>query len=387
MDRPAQTIARPAFLDDPALGAVMDALPEARVVGGAVRDALAGRAISDVDLATPRLPDEVTRALAAAGLRAVPTGLDHGTVTAISGHRGFEVTTLRHDVETDGRHAVVRYTDDFREDAARRDFSINAMSMNRAGEVFDYFGGIADLRAGKIRFVGDATERVTEDFLRILRFFRFHARYGRGAPDDAAIAAIRAGVPGMSRLSVERIWSELKRIFVTPEPDATVALMAELGVLQAVLPEASMPLSGTLARLPADPILRLAALRPTDPPALANRLKFSAAERDRLVALAAPALPDDSDDAALRRALADASPDILAGRARLAGRDKNLVRRLESMPVPVFPLHGRDLLAAGIAPGPAVGEILRELRALWLEGGCVMTEEDLRRELARRKRR
>jgi poly(A) polymerase/tRNA nucleotidyltransferase (CCA-adding enzyme) len=387
MDRPALKIERPAFLDDPALGAVLDALPEARVVGGAVRDALAGRDISDVDLATPRPPDDVTRALVAAGLRAVPTGLDHGTVTAISGHRGFEVTTLRHDVETDGRHAVVRYTDDFREDAARRDFSINAMSMNRAGEVFDYFDGISDLRAGKIRFVGDAVERVREDFLRILRFFRFHARYGRAPPDSEAIAAIRAGVPGLSRLSVERIWSELKRIFVASEPDATVALMAELGVLQAVLPEAGVPLRGTLARLPADPLLRLAALRPADPSGLATRLKFSAAERDRLVALAAPALPDDSDDADIRRALADSSPDILAGRARLAGRGPDLVRRLETMPIPVFPLHGRDLLAAGIAPGPAVGEMLRDLRGLWLDGGCVMTVDELRGELARRRRR
>ena len=179
IDAPALRIAPPAFLAEPALAAVMAALPEARVVGGAVRDALAGRAVAEVDLATPRTPEQVTEALQAAGMRAVPTGLDHGTVTALSGGRGFEVTTLRRDVETDGRHAVVAFTDDWRADAARRDFTINAMSLTRAGEVFDYFGGIGDLRAGFLRFVGDPATRIAEDYLRILRYFRFFARYAQ----------------------------------------------------------------------------------------------------------------------------------------------------------------------------------------------------------------
>jgi poly(A) polymerase len=166
----------PSFLAEPALAAVMAILPEARVVGGAVRDALAGRAVTEIDLATPRTPEQVTVALQEAGIRVVPTGIDHGTVTAVLGERSFEITTLRRDVETDGRHAVVAFTDDWRTDAARRDFTINAMSMARDGEVFDYFGGIADLRAGIVRFVGEPAIRIAEDHLRILRYFRFFAR-------------------------------------------------------------------------------------------------------------------------------------------------------------------------------------------------------------------
>ena len=161
----------------------------------------------------------------------MPTGLDHGTVTAVAGGRGFEITTLRRDVETDGRHAVVAFTDDWRADAARRDFTINALSMTRDGAVFDYFGGIADLRAGRVRFVGDPATRIAEDYLRILRFFRFFARYATGPADPAALAAIRAGVPGLATLSVERVWSELARILSAPDPRTAVSLMAELGVL------------------------------------------------------------------------------------------------------------------------------------------------------------
>ncbi len=225
------------LLSDAALGAVLAVLPEARVVGGAVRDALDGRAVSDIDLATPRRPEAVTAALQAAGIRAIPTGIDHGTVTALVDGRPFEITTLRRDEETDGRHARVAYTDDWQEDAARRDFTINAMSMTPAGEIFDYFGGRADLAAGHVRFVGDPATRIAEDYLRILRFFRFHARYGRGEPAPAATAAIRAGVPGLARLSPERVWGELKRILAAPDPVGAVALMAELGVLPALVPE------------------------------------------------------------------------------------------------------------------------------------------------------
>src|SRR5690242_14307682 len=206
-DAPAKIIDPPGFLRDPALATVLAALPEARVVGGAVRDTLAGRNVTEVDLATPRVPEAVTETLLAAGIRAVPTGIEHGTVTAIVDSRGFEVTTLRRDLETDGRHAVVAFTDDWHADAARRDFTINAMSMTRHGEVFDYFDGIADLQAGIVRFVGDPVTRIAEDYLRILRFFRFFARYASGLPDAAAIAAIRKGVPGLAGLSVERIWS------------------------------------------------------------------------------------------------------------------------------------------------------------------------------------
>ncbi len=380
-------ITPPAFLADPGLRAVLAALPGARVVGGAVRDALAGREVADIDLATSMRPDEVTRRLREAGLKAVPTGLDHGTVTAVADHRGFEVTTLRRDVETDGRHAVVDYSGDWREDAARRDFTINAMSLAPDGMLYDYFGGVNDLRAGVVRFVGDAATRIAEDYLRILRFFRFHARYGTGAPDPAALAAIGAGVPGMARLSAERVWSELKRILAAPDPAASVALMQDTGVLAAVLPEGAAP--ARLARLlqagaPPDPLLRLAALLDGDPAALAARLRFSIAERERLLALRGGAVPADAaDDAMVRRALADTHPDILIGRAWLAGRGAALRTRLAALPRPVFPLRGRDLQAIGVAPGPRVGELLGQVREWWMQGGCTADAAACRAELAR----
>ena len=375
------------FLDDPAVLAVLAALGRARIVGGAVRDAVLGREVADIDLATPDAPDAVMAALRAAGLKAVPTGVAHGTVTAVAEHRGFEVTTLRRDVATDGRHAVVAFTDDWRADAARRDFTINAMSMAADGEVFDYFGGLEDLRAGRVRFVGDPAVRVAEDYLRVLRFFRFQARYGRGAPDAAALGAIRAAVPGLARLSVERVWSELKRILAGPDVGATLALMEDVGVLAAILPEGVCV--ARLAALvgrgePGDAVLRLAALLTGDAAALAERLRLSGAERDLLVALrAGPAPADGDDDAALRRLLADEPAEVLIGRGWLAGAGDALRARLAGMERPVFPLRGRDLVAAGVAAGPAMGEMLARLRAWWRDGGCVATAAECRAELAR----
>jgi len=389
--QPALRIAPPAFLSDPALLAVLAALPGARLVGGCVRDAIAGRDVADIDLATPLPPDAVTRALQADGLRAVPTGLDHGTVTAVSGGRGFEVTTLRRDQTTDGRHAQVAWTADWQEDAARRDFTMNAMSMLPDGAVYDYFDGAADLRAGRVRFVGDPAARIAEDYLRILRFFRFHARYGHGEPDPAALAALRDGVPGLARLSPERVWSELKRILATDDPRDTVWLMGGLGVLPAVLPG---PFNfACLNRLleaggPADPLLRLAALIPGAGLDLAARLRMSVAERDRLVAWAGPPPAPGMDDDALRRLLADAPPGALPGRAWLAaeaGPDWAALRgRLAGLARPVFPLEGRDALALGVPPGPAVGELLRLVRGWWMEGGCRAGAAACRAELARR---
>jgi poly(A) polymerase/tRNA nucleotidyltransferase (CCA-adding enzyme) len=333
----------------------------------------------------------VTEALAAAGLRTVPTGLGHGTVTAVSGGRGFEVTTLRRDVETDGRHAVVAFTNDWRADAARRDFTINAMSMTRAGEVFDYFGGIGDLRAGILRFVGDPVVRIAEDYLRILRFFRFFTRYA-GGPDSAALAAIRAGVPGLAGLSAERVWSELGQILSAPDPRSAMGLMAELGVLAALLPE-----GGDATRLacliaadaPADPLLRLAALLTGDAAALAERLRLSGAERDRLIALRTGPVPrPGDDDATLRRLLADEATETLVDRTWLGGGTTPewaaLRARLAAIPRPVFPLEGRDVLALGEPEGPRVGALLRAVRQWWLDGGCVADKAACRAELVGR---
>ena len=409
----------------PGLMAVLTALPEARLVGGVVRDVLAGRAPTDVDLTTPQPPDAVMRMLQRAGIRAMPTGIDHGTVTAVVEGRGFEVTTLRRDVETDGRHALVAFTDDWRADAARRDFTINAMSATRDGAVFDYFGGVADLQAGIVRFVGDPATRIAEDYLRILRFFRFLARYGGALPDLAALGAIRAGLPGLAQLSAERVWRELTSILAAPDPRGAVRLMAELGVLAAVVPEGVAP--DRLDRLvaagaPADPVLRMAALLAGDPAAFGERLRLSTAEQERLVALRAAPLPrPEMDDAALRRLLADTEPAILVDRTWLAdepdlsgGSAQELAEggtppgspepglklaeqrdgepapdgaalraRLAALPRPVFPLEGRDVLALGLAPGPPVGALLRAVRAWWMAGGCVADADACRAELAR----
>lgn len=372
----------PAFLNDPALVMVWDALSGARVVGGAVRDAIAGRVVADIDLATPLPPREVLAALGAAGLRAVPTGLDHGTVTAIADGQPFEVTTLRRDVLTDGRHATVAFTDDWRADAARRDFTFNAMSMERDGTLHDPFDGRADLAAGRVRFVGEARARIAEDYLRVLRFFRFQARYGRTSPNPELLAALADAAPHLARLSAERVWGELKRILAAVDPEPALALMRDTGVLPAVLPEASG--IGPLADLPPDPLLRMAALLRNDDSleAVAVRLRLSWAERDRLAALLGPAPPETASDADLRRVLADTPREVLEARVRLANGAPALRQRLMATTPPVFPLRGSDLLAAGMPPGPAVGDMLKQLRAVWWRGGCVADRAALLAELA-----
>jgi poly(A) polymerase len=357
---------QPDFLDDPALLRVWDALPQARVVGGAVRDALSGRLVADIDLATPVPPADVMAALQQAGLKVVPTGLAHGTVTAVADGRGFEVTTLRRDVETDGRHAVVAFTQDWQLDASRRDFTINAMSMARDGTVFDYFDGTADLQAGRVRFVGNPATRIAEDYLRILRFFRFYARYARLPPDPATLDALRAGIPGLAHLSVERVWMELRRILAAPNPDAALALMRQLGIWAAVLPEAAN--QPRLADLPPDPVLRLAATLTGDPLVLATRLKLSNEDRDRLARLMATPSPGGSD-ADLRRLLVDHHPEDLIGRTWLAGLPDARVR-LAHMRRPVFPLEGRHVVAMGVPAGPRVGALLRDVRQWWMDNGC-----------------
>ncbi|USQ72626.1 CCA tRNA nucleotidyltransferase [Roseomonas sp. FDAARGOS_362] len=273
---PHARLAPPERLTRGAPLAVLRALPGSRAVGGCVRDALAGRPIADVDVGVPLPPGAAVPLLRAAGLKVVETGLAHGTVTAIGDGEPVEVTSLRRDVATDGRHAEVEWTADWREDAARRDFTINAMSMDAEGNLWDWFGGRGDLAAGVVRFVGDPATRLREDYLRALRFFRFQARYGTGAPDAAALAAIRQAVPGLARLSAERVWSETKRLLAAPDPSGALRLMLDTGVLAAILPEALSGIPepaalaerigalrrGIAAGLPPDPVLRLAALLP-----------------------------------------------------------------------------------------------------------------------------
>ncbi len=338
-----------------------------------MRDALAGRTVADIDLATPEPPETMLAALDAAGLRTLPTGLAHGTVTALSEGRPFEITTLRRDLRTDGRHAEVAWTEDWREDAARRDFTINAMSLDQGGTLHDFFDGAADLAAGRVRFVGDAPRRIAEDYLRILRYFRFLARYGRGEPDADAVQSIAAATAGLALLSPERVWSELKRILAIPDPAVSLTLMAQLGVMRAVLPEASLPLA-LASGAPADPLLRLGALLAKGGAAagaVADRLRLSTAERDRLRAMLAGPVPQPGDDdATLRRRLAEEPADVLLDRLYLAGAGESLRQRLLVTERPVFPLAGRDALALGLPPGPAVGAALAKVRQWWLDGGC-----------------
>jgi poly(A) polymerase len=392
-DLPHATITPPDWLHHGAPAAVLAALPGARVVGGAVRDLLAGRPVHDVDVAVPMPPEEAARLLREQHIKVFETGLAHGTVTAVLDHQPVEVTSLRLDLLTDGRHAQVAWSTDWREDAARRDFTINALSMDAAGHLWDYFGGREDLSAGKVRFVGDPATRLAEDYLRVLRFFRFQARYGQGAPDAAAVAAIRNAVPGLARLSVERVWMELKRLLQAPGPLEALGLMRETGVLPAALPEAGdfAPLARLLAAdAPADALLRLAALlRPGTPAeALARRLRFSAAEATRLRLLLDESLrpSPELDLAELRRWLAEIPNGVaddlawMAEAADGAGRAP-LRQRITATPRPVFPLQGRDALAAGVKPGPAMGQVLARARAWWLEGGCVANAEACRKAL------
>jgi len=371
----------PAFLSDPAPRAVLAALPGARAVGGCVRDHLAGLPVQDIDMAAPFPPEEISRRLAAAGLRVFETGIAHGTVTALLDRDPIEVTSLRRDLVTDGRHAEVAWTADWNEDAARRDFTINAMSMAADGTLHDPFGGVADLAARRVRFVGDAATRLAEDYLRALRFFRFQARYGGPVPDAQALAAIRAAAPGLARLSAERVWSEIKRLLAAPDPRAALALMAGAGVLPAILPEAGPParLDLAVARGAGDVLLRLALLLPVgvDLPALARRLKLSGEEGARLRALhAAGTLPEDAQDPAARRrfaALVTARGHALPGEVALVAAvqtGRNLAPLLDLGPGPEFPLQGRDALALGVPPGPRVGALLGQVREWWLEGGA-----------------
>ncbi|MFL1462161.1 CCA tRNA nucleotidyltransferase [Roseococcus sp. DSY-14] len=386
----------PPALLAPAPQAVFRALPRARAVGGCVRDWLAGLPLHDLDMAAPGPPQAIAAALEAAGFKVFGTGLAHGTVTAVLDHLPIEVTALRRDVATDGRHATVEWTDDWQEDAARRDFTINAMSLGADGALHDHFGGAADLRAGRVRFVGDAAIRLREDHLRALRFFRFQARYGRGAPDAAALEAIRGAVPLLARLSAERVWMELKRLLEAPDPRGALALMAGSGVLGAVLPEAGSP--GRLDPVldTRDPLLRLAALLPpgTDLASLSARLRWSGAELARMRALHDVAALEPRTDALARRRMAARlrarSPAAAPGEvARVAAAEdpQGPWAALFDLPAGAdFPLQGRDALAAGLPPGPALGRLLGEVREWWIAGGAAAGREQCLAELVARAR-
>ncbi len=355
---------------------------QARFVGGCVRDALVGRPIRDIDITTPLSPQRVTELLKKAGLKAVPTGIEHGTITAVAEGTGVEVTTLRLDLETDGRRAKVVFTDDWQADAARRDLTINALSADADGQVHDYFGGLSDLSEGRVRFVGDATQRITEDYLRLLRFFRFHADYAADGFDAAAIAAAKALAPNLKSLSGERLRQETLRLLTARRGPEIWGEMLALGIVQHFL-----PWSTTLDRLRSvaelehrhgidpDAIRRLAALTMTGcGEQVAATLKLSRAESDRIVALDAPRAPFDAgspqavrrqiyawgNDGALDRLLLD-WPDEASGQAGRLALDQ-----VKGWPKPRFPLAGADILKLGIDKGPRVGELLRAVEEWWI---------------------
>ena len=345
-----------------------------RYVGGAVRDTLLGLPVSDLDLATCLLPEEVSRRVRAAGFKAVPTGIAHGTITAVLPDGPVEVTTLRRDVATDGRRATIAFTDDWREDAARRDFTINALSADpRDGRIHDYFGGLDDIEAGLVRFIGDPLERIAEDHLRILRFFRFHARFGRGAPDPASFSACAARANDLMALSRERIAQELLKLLAVTDPTPTIRLMVQAGIFVPVLPEIDDQSAARLERLVAreqiiggDSVRRLAALLPPDP-ALAEqvgaRLKLSNAQRKRLVSAAEPG------EAGPARALAQAI-GIEQARDRLLLRSADPaqgISALDGWTPPRLPIGGGTLVTMGLRAGPQVAATLQAIERQWVE--------------------
>lgn len=347
-----------------------------RYVGGCVRDTLLGLAVNDVDLATRLQPEAVVAALHAAGIKSVPTGIAHGTITAIVKGAPVEITTLRRDVATDGRRATIAFTDDWREDAARRDFTINALSADPGdGALYDYFGGLADLEEGRVRFIGDPLTRIAEDHLRILRFFRFYARFGRGDPDAAALAACTARANDLMALSRERIADELLKLLALPAPQAAVGLMIGNGILKPVLPEVSdIALSKLIEReenagVPGDPLRRLAALLPADSAAaasVASRLRLSKKAAKRLNSAAARNGEESADPhlQAYNIGHAETIDRILLGSDGLGSIDA-----LAGWQRPRLLVGGGDLIAMGLPVGPGVAAALQAIEREWAEAG------------------
>ncbi|KQV64527.1 CCA tRNA nucleotidyltransferase [Rhizobium sp. Root1220] len=397
------SLAHEAWFKDPALARVFSLLNadggEGRVVGGAVRNGIMGLPVSDIDVATTLTPDAVIERAAAAGIKAIPTGVEHGTVTLVVDGKPFEVTTLRTDVETDGRRAKVAFSTDWQTDAERRDLTINALYLDSAGDVIDLIGGLADIEKRNIRFIGDASTRIAEDYLRILRFFRFFAYYGSGRPDADGLRACAAAKSKLGTLSAERVWSELRKLLSAGDPGRALLWMRQVTVLAEILPEtekwgidaipALIATEKALGWKP-DPLLRLAAIVPPDAARLekmAARLKLSNAEAAYLKSWAnAAPVNDELSSAAFERLLYRNGADGIATRLKLAlalargkaegdmsemarsGRLGKLLDHAAQWTKPQLPISGSDVVAAGIPAGRRVGEILAALEDQWVEG-------------------
>jgi poly(A) polymerase len=389
-------LAGAAWLNDGALPRLLDVVDrdgeQARVVGGAVRNALLNMPIHEIDVATTALPEEVVRRGTAAGFKAVPTGIDHGTVTVVIDKQPFEVTTLRRDVETDGRHAKVAFGRDWKSDAERRDFTINALSVSRDGTVHDYVGGLADLAVRRVRFIGDPKLRIEEDYLRILRFFRFHAAYSEGGhPDAQGLAACIAGRDGLDQLSRERVRMEVMKLVVAPHAVPTLIAMADCGLLLRVLGGVSYLASfENMAKVEAavgfapDPVQRLGALAVVvaeDAERLAQKLRLHNVEQERLISMAegwrriSPERGELAAKALIYRLGPQAFTDhALLGWARSAAsaNDTNwhaMTTTTKRWAAPMFPLKSADFIKRGIEKGPALGVALRAAEAAWIAAG------------------
>ena len=378
------TLADQTWLTSPATRAVIAALEAeggegcVRFVGGCVRNSLMGQGVDDIDLATRLKPEASMAALKAAGLKVIPTGIAHGTVTAVSKGAPYEITTLRRDVTTDGRNATVAFTEDWAEDASRRDFRLNALYADPSGTVFDPTGeGVADAREGRIVFVGDPPTRIREDYLRILRFFRFFAWYGRGEPDAAGLEACASLAEGMSRLSAERVSKELLKLLKAPDPRAAVRAMQASGVLSQVLPDAgSLEAFERMVGLSEDPLLRLSSLWPADPArvdAAARGLRLSNPDRLRLAAAAGEALDLDMSAPQARAALYRLGRQTFVDRVLRAAASGGSaadaapwLRLAETWAIPRLPVGGRQVAQAGLPAGPETGRALAAFEAGWI---------------------
>jgi poly(A) polymerase len=365
------------------VAALTDGDARPRLVGGAVRDSLLGLPVADIDLATPIIPKDVIIRLEQSGIKAVPTGIDHGTITAVADGKTYEITTLRRDVSTDGRRATVAFSTDWREDAARRDFTFNALYADPVTyQIFDYFGGLDDLAAHYLRFIGDPSQRIAEDHLRILRYFRFLARFGNDSVDADALAACSAAANNLMALSRERIASELMKIMGAANPLFAVSLMIRHAIFATFLPELSAEAVSNLARLmqrekangvTATPTARLLSLLPNDvqiADKVAMRLKLSNRMRTDISARLTASLPGNSRNI---RALAYYS-DIVAARdmALLFADDTDVAKCLHALHdwhVPVFPFKGGQLIKRGLTAGPLVAQTLQTIEKKWAEGG------------------
>jgi len=389
------SLAAAAWLNEPALQRLFAALAaaggEGRVAGGAVRNALLGEAVTEVDVATTLSPEQVTEACSAAGMGVHPTGIDHGTVTVVVEHHPFEVTTLRHDVETDGRRAKVTFTDDWEADAQRRDFTMNALYCDAQGRIYDFVDGRSDVEARRVIFVGDPEQRIREDYLRILRFFRFHARYGHGAPDAAGLQACARLKSGLDGLSAERIRQEMFKLMAAPGAVPTLQLMAAQGILSHLLPYTED--WRVLERLPPDPVLRLAALA-SDPASMKSRWRLSNEEGARLRNTIAHVPPSPALRPREQRAiLYQLGPCTWCDLVRLAWArsDASLAdagwQALLDLPLrwnsPVLPVTGHDLIAAGVSPGPEIGVMLRTLEDWWVASDFQPSRDELLKRLNR----